>query len=169
MGMELGPVRDILKKALQVELDGHTFYSMAAEKVDEPAVRSLLLRLARDEIEHQVYLRNVMRRLEELGAESFLIEPKDPGLDEFSSRIFTEEFREQARRVDSAAGVLSIGMQLESNAVAFFTTAAEQSEDPQAIGFFRFLADWEGQHLRILERLFQTVQADSSDSGGAAQ
>jgi rubrerythrin len=163
MSIELGPVREILKKALQVEVDGHTFYSMAAEQASKPAVRDFFLRLAQDETEHKKYLRNVMRRLEELGAGSFTIEPRDPGLGEFSSEVFTDTFREQARGVTSAPAVLSIGMQLEANAVAFFTAAAEGSEDPQAMGFFRFLADWEGQHHRILERLLQVVQSDSPD------
>jgi rubrerythrin len=163
MSIEVGPVREILKKALQVEVDGHTFYSMAAEQATKPAIQSLFLRLARDEIEHKTYLKNVMRRLEELGGGSFFVEQKDPGLGEFSSQIFTDEFREQARGVASAPAVLSIGMQLEANAVAFFTAAAEGSEDPQAKGFFRFLADWEGQHYRILERLLQGVQSGSPD------
>lgn len=159
MSMELGPVREILKKALQVEVDGHTFYSMAVQQATEPAIRDLYQRLARDEVEHQRYLRNVMRRFEEAGAESFFIEPKDPALGEFSSQIFTDEFREQARKVITAPAVLSIGMQLESNAVSFFTAAAESNTNPQAIGFFRFLADWEGQHYRILQTLFQAVQS----------
>ncbi len=163
MSIEVEAVRETLKKALQVELDGHTFYSMAAEQASKPALQNLFLRLARDEVEHQSYLRNVMRRLEELGAESFYMEPRDPALGEFSSQIFTDDFREQARGVTSAPGVLSIGMQLEKNAVAFFTAAAADSEDPHVMGFFRFLADWEGLHYRILERLLQVVQSDSPD------
>jgi len=161
MAIELGPIREILKKALQVEVDGHTFYTMAAERAEQPAVRDLFERLARDEVEHKTYLRNVMRRLEELGADSFFMEPKDPDLAEYSSEIFGEEFRKQALGVTTAQSALSIGMQLEENAVAFFTAAADGSEDPQAKGFFRFLADWEGQHYRILERLLKLVQSDA--------
>ena len=160
MNAEIDKIADVLRKAFQVEVDGFTFYSMTAERATKPAVRKLFERLARDETEHQAYIRAVMRRYEELGASSFHFNPRDPDLEEFSSQIFTDSFKEQAQGEVFEAGALSIGIQLESNAVAFFSAAANEASDPQISGFYRFLADWEGSHLRTLQQLFDSIRVD---------
>jgi rubrerythrin len=160
MSTELDGITDVLRKAFQVEVDGFTFYSMAAERTTKPAAQQLFERLARDETEHQAYIRAVMRRYEEHGASSFHFDPRNPDLAEFSSEIFTESFKEQARDEVSELGVLSIGVQLESNAVAFFSAAAREASDPQITGFYQFLADWEGMHLRTLKQLYDSIRVD---------
>jgi rubrerythrin len=101
-----------------------------------------------------------MRRYEEHGAKSFRFDRRDPDLGEFSSQLFTESFKEQAQGEIFESGALSIGIQLERNAVAFFAAASDAASDPQIRGFYRFLADWEGSHLRILEELYDSIRAD---------
>lgn len=160
MNTSIDAVAEVLRKAFQVEMDGFTFYSMNAERANKPAVRKLYERLARDETEHQAYLRAVMRRYEEHGAKSFHIERRDPDLAEFSSQIFTESLKDEAHGDVLEIGALSIGIQLESNAVAFFSATARDTGDPQISGFYQFLADWEGLHLRTLEQLFESVRVD---------
>ena len=160
MSTEFEAIADVLRKAFQVEVDGFTFYSMTAERSTKPAVRQLFERLARDETEHKAYIMAVMRRYEEHGASSFHFDPRDPDLAEFSSTIFTDSFKEQAQGEVSELGALSIGVQLESNAVAFFDTAAREASDPQISGFYRFLADWEGFHLRTLQQLYDSIRVD---------
>jgi len=160
MTKELDSIAAVLRKAFQVEVDGFTFYSMAAERADKPAVQQLFERLARDETEHQAYIKAVMRRYEEHGARSFSFDPRDPDLGEFSSQIFTDTFKEQAQGEAFESGALSIGIQLETNAVAFFSAAAIEASDPQISGFYRFLADWEGSHLRMLEKLYDSIRVD---------
>ena len=160
MSTEFDAITNVLKKAFQVEVDGFTFYSMAAERTTKPAAQQLFERLARDETEHQAYIRAVMRRYEEHGASSFHFDPRNPDLAEFSSEIFTESFKEQAQGEVSEVGVLSIGVQLESNAVAFFSAAAREASDPQITGFYQFLADWEGMHLRTLKQLYDSIRVD---------
>jgi len=160
MSTEFDAITNVLKKAFQVEVDGFTFYSMAAERTTKPAAQQLFERLARDETEHQAYIRAVMRRYEEHGASSFHFDPRNPDLAEFSSEIFTESFKEQAQGEVSELGVLSIGVQLESNAVAFFSAAAHEASDPQITGFYQFLADWEGMHLRTLKQLYDSIRVD---------
>jgi rubrerythrin len=160
MTTDFDAISDILKKAFQVEVDGFTFYSMAVEAATKPAVRKLFERLARDETEHKAYIMAVMRRYEEHGASSFHFDRRDPDLGEFSSEIFTEDFKEQALGELSELGALSIAIQLESNAVSFFDTAANKASDPQISGFYRFLADWEGSHLRTVQHLYDNVRVD---------
>jgi rubrerythrin len=161
MTEDFDAISDVLRKAFQVEVDGFTFYSMALERATKPAVRKLFERLARDETEHKAYIMAVMKRYEEHGAGSFRFDPRDPDFGEFSSQIFTDDFKDQAQGEITELGALSIGVQLESNAVTFFDTAAREASDPQISGFYRFLADWEGFHLRTLQHLYDSIRVDS--------
>jgi rubrerythrin len=160
MSTDIHAISDILRKAFQVEVDGYTFYSMAVQSATKPAVKKLFERLARDETEHKAYIVSVMKRYEEHGASSFHFDPHDPDLAEFSSQIFTDNFKEQVQGEVSEIGALSIGIQLETNAVTFFDTAAREASDPQIGGFYRFLADWEGSHLRTLQHLYDSIRVD---------
>ena len=160
MSTDISAISDILRKAFQVEVDGYTFYSMASESATKPAARKLFERLARDETEHKAYIMAVMRRYEDHGAKSFHFDPHVPDLAEFSSQIFTDSFKEQARGDVSETGALSIGIQLETNAVTFFDNAAREATEPEIAGFYRFLADWESSHLRALQHLYDSIRAD---------
>ena len=153
-------VRDILKRALRVELDGYTFYSMTADRSTKPAVQKLFAKLARDEADHQRYLKAIMKRYEDLGVGGFFIDPRDPGMEEYSSQLFTDTFRREAEGQMFEVGVLSIGLQLEERAVSFFSDASRKATDPQVSGFYRFLSDWEDLHYRTLKRLYDSVRAD---------
>jgi len=159
-------VREILKKAYQVELDGYTFYSLAADRAAKPTVQRLFARLARDEAEHQAYLKTIMKRYEELGTGGFFVDPRDPAMEEYSSQLFTESFRREAQGETFELGVLSVGLQLESRAASFFATASREATEPQVVGFYRFLADWEDLHYRTLKRLYDGVRTDFEASNG---
>ena len=60
-------IREILKKAYQIEVDGYTFYTMAADRASKPAVQELFDKLARDEVQHKAYLQSVIGSYEEKG------------------------------------------------------------------------------------------------------
>ncbi|MBD3872760.1 MAG: hypothetical protein IFK91_07590, partial [Acidobacteria bacterium] len=49
-------IREILRKAYQIEVDGYTFYSMAADQASKQPVQELFDKLARDEVQHKAYL-----------------------------------------------------------------------------------------------------------------
>jgi rubrerythrin len=155
-----GTILDILRKAYQIEVDGYTFYSMAADGAPKPAVQELFARLAKDEVEHQAYLKGVMRGFDEMGVAAFRLERHAPDLKAFSNSIFSARFKEQAQGAAFEMGALSIGMQLVSGAVAFFTRAAADAGDHEVRDFYQFLADWEKEHFDALQGLYDGVRQD---------
>ena len=159
-------IREILRKAYQIEVDGYTFYSMAAEKADKPAVQELFDKLARDEIQHKAYLKSVMGSFEDKGVEAFNVHLRDPNLKAFTATIFTDRFREQAHGADFELGVLSIGMTLENNAINYFSGAAQEATEDEVRSFYQFLADWEKQHLTALQTLYNGVREEFWHAGG---
>jgi len=159
-------IREILKKAYQIEVDGYTFYSMAAERASKPAVQELFDKLARDEVQHKAYLQTVIGSYEEKGITAFNMHLRDPDLKAFTNTIFTEDFRKQARGADFELGVLSIGMTLETNAIKYFAGAADNTTSVEVRDFYRFLADWEQEHLEALQALYHGVRQDFWADGG---
>lgn len=159
-------ITQILRQAYQIEVDGYTFYSMTAERAAKPAVQELFGRLAQDEIQHQAFLRSVMRNYDQRGAGAFAMSLATPDLRALSDTVFTSRFRDQADGAAFEMAALSVGMTLEKNAVAYFSKAATEATEPQVRQFYRFLADWEQQHLSALQGLHETVRSDFWDRGG---
>jgi rubrerythrin len=159
-------IREILRKAYQIEVDGYTFYSMAAEQAKKEPVQELFDKLASDEMQHKAYLKGVMGSFEEKGVEAFKVRFRDPELKAFTETIFTEKFKDQARGADFELGVLSIGMTLETNAIRYFSAAAQQSSDGDVREFYEFLTNWEREHLEALHSLYNGVREDFWSEGG---
>lgn len=161
-------IHEVLRKAFQIEVDGYTFYSMTAEKAQNSAVQELFAKLAQDEVQHQAFLRQVMQHYDERGATAFSLGVHTPEMRAFTQHIFTDRFRQQAQGASFETAVLSIGMTLESNAIAYFSNAAEGSAETVVREFFEFLADWERQHLDALQTLFNSVRSDFWAESGFA-
>jgi rubrerythrin len=157
---------DILRKAYQIEVDGYTFYSMTADRADKPAVQELFGRLAQDEVQHQAFLRSVMKNYHDKGVEAFALGIVLPDFRGFSAKVFTDRFREQAEGAAFEMAALSVGMTLEKNAVAYFSGAARSAAEADVRRFYQFLADWEQQHLDALQSLSETVRGDFWEKGG---
>ncbi len=157
---------DIVRKAYQLEVDGYTFYTMTAERAQKPAVRTLFEKLAADEQQHQQYLREVAAQLREQRAARVEVPGPVPDLSSFSDAVFTEEVRRQAEGAEFEAGVLSVGLTLESNAIAHYGTAARNAADERLRGFYQFLAAWERQHLIALQNAYKAVRGDFWQKSG---
>lgn len=157
---------EILRKAYQIEVDGYTFYSMTADRAGKPAVQELFGKLAQDEVQHQAFLRSVLKGYDEQGVGAFSVSMKIPDLSAFSDKIFTNRFREQAEGAAFEMAALSVGMTLEKNAVAYFSTAARDATDAEVRQFYQFLADWEQRHLDALQGLHESIRSDFWDRSG---
>ena len=121
-------ILDILRKAYQIEVDGYTFYSMTADRADKPAVQELFGKLAQDEVQHQAFLRSVLKNYHDKGVDAFAMGIVLPDFRAFSDKVFTDRFREQAEGAAFEMAALSVGMTLEKNAVAYFSGAAKSAD-----------------------------------------
>ena len=161
-------ILEILRKAYQIELDGYTFYAMTAEKANKPAVKELFQKLAEDEVQHQEFLRSVARRYEAEGAAAFAVARRAADLAGLTDHVFTTRFKEQAKGAAFEMGVLSVGLTLETNAMAHFNQAARTADSAEAREFYQFLADWEKQHFDTLSSLSAAIRDDFWSAGGFA-
>ena len=159
-------VLEILRKAYQIEVDGYTFYSMAADRAAPQGVRDLFAQLAGDERQHQAYLREIGEHFAVKGTAAFQVAPQSPSMSRFLEQVFTQDLKRQAAATTVETGALSVGITLEANAIAYFTTAAQSAPADPVRDFYLFLADWERQHLQALQNALNAVRADFPLSSG---
>lgn len=160
-------ILEILRKAYQIEVDGYTFYSMTAQQATKPAVKELFEKLAHDEVQHQAFLKSVGARYDAEGTHAFAVTPKAPAsLSGLTDHVFTARFKEQAKGAAFEMGVLSVGLTLETNAIAHFTQATRTAESAEEKEFYRFLAEWEQQHFDALNALYTSIRTDFWSTGG---
>ena len=159
-------ILDILRKAYQIEVDGYTFYSMTADRADKPAVQELFGKLAEDEVQHQAFLRSVLKNFHDKGVDAFSMGIVLPDLRSYSDKLFTDRFREQAEGAAFEMAALSVGMTLEKNAVAHFSGAALAADEAEIRRFYEFLADWERKHLDALQSVADVVRGDFWEKSG---
>ena len=161
-------ILDILRKAYQIEVDGYTFYAMTAEKATKPAVKELFEKLAHDEIQHQAFLKGVGRRYDAEGTAAFALAKPAVTLSGLTDHVFTARFKEQAQGAAFEMGALSVGLTLETNAMAHFNQAAGMTDSAEVREFYRYLADWEQQHFDALNALYASIRADFWGTSGYA-
>jgi rubrerythrin len=159
-------ILEILKKAYQIEVDGYTFYSMTAEKCTKDAAKELFDKLARDEVQHQSFLRDVLKNYDQSGIKAFHTGKVPTDWEGIRDKLFTQKFKDQAKGAAFEMGVLSVGMTLETNAVSYFGAAAQQAQEKEVKEFYQFLADWEKQHFDALQGLYNEIRSDFWAMGG---
>jgi rubrerythrin len=159
-------IKEVLRKAYQIEVDGYTFYSMAAETSDKPAIQDLFDKLASDEVQHKAFITNVMGSYEDKGIEAFNIRRRDPDLKAFTDTIYSADFKAKADEAEFEMGVLSVGMTLETRAIEYFSGAAKHADEAEVRDFYQFLADWEKGHLEALQKLYGGIREDYWAEGG---
>lgn len=146
---------EVLRAAMEVEKNGHRFYSTMAVKAQSPLVQEIFTWLAQDEIGH-------LRALEAL-AERY--QSEDCWQDEDAMLPYLRRFSEQAifpsaERLAEVLGgpdpelrTLDLAIEAEERFAEFFQAAAAQARDQEGRRAFLWLAEEEERHAReLLER-----------------
>jgi rubrerythrin len=153
---------EVVKNAIRVENDGYQFYRLAEEKTEDPKGKEVFASLARDETNHTETLKSLYKSIKEKGKYKF-DEVKDMKhvLDTTSeSPIFSKEFKQRLNKGGLEMTALSIGILLEKNAIDFYKKSAQEAEEEDVKMLFNHLADWEGEHLRLLVNQQKYLQED---------
>ncbi len=152
-------LKAILRDAMEAERDGFTFYSMAAERSEDPGARETFARLADEERKHYEALQSGYKALAEGGTWEPSAELAAHG-EPTSGGIFSEDFVRRIGGKHLEMSALSIGILLEKNAYEFYSRQADAAEDAAVGAFFRELAEWENTHYRLLLRQDETLKEE---------
>jgi rubrerythrin len=158
--MSLAPVIHAIEKAIQAEIEGHHFYRMAAGATTDPQGREVFETLAAEELHHAEFLRTQHRSLEGTGRIDPSASLGDPLALVGSSPIFSVRLKARAAQAHFEMTALSVGIQLEADAQAFYRRTAEEASAPEVKAFLLRLAEWESGHYHGLLAQQKTLEEE---------
>lgn len=157
-----------LLEAIKAEKYGHSFYLMAANSTVDPKGKEVFETLAAEELDHarflQAHYESVMKTGKPSNSASLGRQADLSG----TSPIFSDGLRARIKEANFEMTSLSIGIQLEHEAMQYYRVQAELSKDPEINKMFSFLSDWEAGHYKALLKQFEMLKEDYWSTGGFA-
>ncbi len=163
-----GALAEGLLQAMRAEHEGHHFYSLAARSTDDPKGREVFQRLAAEELEHFEFLKVQYRSVTKTGRPDADLKLGPRSEISGESRIFSDALRERIATAHYEMVALSVGAQLELNAIRHYTQAATDASDPVVRAFYKELAEWEQGHYDALTTQQEMLKEDYWSAAGFA-
>ena len=159
-----------LRTAIQTEIDGYEFYTRAAEQAHHPRTQALFQTVAKDEVAHREWLEAHQTSLQEDGRWLPEAKQKMPQMRDVTQGlpIFSEDHIIDITEHTSELTALRTAVLIEQDAVNFYERAAGQTGDPAGKDMYRFLADFEREHRRVLEEEYNFLMGAFREAMGFA-
>jgi rubrerythrin len=142
---------DVLKRAILLERQGKAFYEMVAQQSQSPAVSRFFATMAEEENKH---IETLSRQFGDYTRNGRFAElPLDEPSRELISGVLSAEVRSEISAAGYEAAAISAAIELENRAVAVYSQRAEASSDANEQGLYRWLAQWEKGHLKLLAEI----------------
>jgi len=150
--METKSPLDILKMAILMEMRGFAFYTKVAEQTNDNDIRNVFSIMAQEENMHIKYLSEQFSNYEK--NKSFGHTPvTDSSGAGITNLILSEEIKNKISAAGYEAAAISAAIDMEKKAIEVYSKQAEISTDPNEKNLYKWLADWEQGHLKILSEL----------------
>ena len=140
---------EILKSAILLEKRGRAFYSKIAGQTSGKAVKEFFEMMADEEIKHVEILTEQFKAYRLNKAFTPDDNREDPRSG-FDSKVLTEELKKEISAADYEAAAISAAMDMEKNAIKLYSDRAAEATDPNEKALYKWLAEWEAQHLKFL-------------------
>jgi rubrerythrin len=142
-------VEKAITEAIRLEINGRSFFNRAAEITQNELGKKMFLHLAKEETRHlQTFGELFSSVLQGSDWKKYVkdeeLKGQSPLIEELASRMKREEGKSEIE-------ALSIGMELEKNAIDFFQKSAQEVDDPKAKAIFERIADEEKYHYDLLQ------------------
>lgn len=152
-------VEKAIKEAIRLEVNGRNFFNHAAEITHNELGKKMFHKLADEETKHiQAFSKLFSEILKDADWKKFV---RDEELKGESTLIEKLKERMKGAEGKGETQALSIGMELEENAIAFFQKAAGEVNDPVAKEIFLSISEEEKFHYDLLQ-----AQHDSLTNSG---
>jgi rubrerythrin len=143
---------EILKNAILLEKRGKAFYQKVAEQASGKAVKAFFEMMADEEVKHVKILADQYTAYQQ----NQKFNPGDYTEDhsgDITSKVITAELRAEISAVDYEAAAISAAMSMEENAIKLYADRAAEADDPNEKALYKWLAEWENQHLHFLSEI----------------
>lgn len=152
---------EVIRAAMEVEKNGHRFYSTMAERAQSELARETFAWLAQDEVQHLKTLEALVPKYQD-GAfweneDEFL-----PYLQRFRDKeIFPSSDRLEAalQEEDPDIRTLDLAIEAEEKFAEYFHMAAKQAKTDEGRDAFQWLAGEEDRHAAVLKERKEKILA----------
>jgi len=144
-------IQQILRTAIQREIDAFTLYTNAAEMVDSEAAQLVLKDLAAQEVGHRKRLEGL------LSGRVFRVLSSDQQKKVTDLKITDYLVEEPLARDSDIQNILIVAGEREKASHDLYSALAQVSEDEDTAKLFRFLANEELSHKNRVESLYEDV------------
>jgi len=143
---------EILKSAILLEKRGQAFYSKIAGQTSGKAVKTFFELMADEEVKHVDVLAEHYKAYRQ--NEKFIPgEYQENHENSISAKVMTKELKEEISAADYEAAAISAAITMEKNAIQLYSDRASEATDPNEKALYKWLAEWEHQHLNFLAEI----------------
>jgi rubrerythrin len=146
---------EILKSALLLEIRGKAFYQTAAEGSENHAVKDFFEKMAADEVSHIEILSEQYRAYKQNG--HFKPRALDGSQGKVARDVLTDELKKNIAAAGFESAAVSAAMGMEERAIKLYAKQAEEARDPEEIALYKWLAEWETEHLEYLAKIDREI------------
>jgi rubrerythrin len=148
-------VINAIRGALHLEIRGRHFYNHAAKSAVNSLGKKMFEQLAKEEVEHLKVFGDIFSQM--LGGQDWRRYVKDTGRKQEAPLIEKLKVRMREAGDKSDLEAVSIGLDLERDAIAHFEGAAKGTDDPVAKQIFERIAKEETLHYDLLQTQYDSV------------
>jgi rubrerythrin len=156
---------EILKNAILLEKRGYAFYSKVAEQATGDAVKRFFEEMAEEEVKHIQILSDQFKAYHEEKRFKPSSANENRGF-ETAGAILGDDLKKQISAADYEAAAIAAAMSMEQKAIEIYSARATDASDPNEKALYKWLADWEKQHLESLsainDEITQEIWHDNS-------
>ncbi|MFC2166670.1 ferritin family protein [Acidobacteriota bacterium] len=148
-------VENAIKEAIRLEINGRKFFMHAADITEHEKGKKMFRFLADEEVKHMEVFGKLFSQI--LDSEDWKMYVRDEELRGESPLV--EKLKERMKNEEGKGEVeaLRIGMQLEQNAIEFFSKALVDADDSTAKKIFREIGEEEKFHFDLLQSQYDSV------------
>lgn len=155
--MEDSKALEVLKTAILLEKRGKAFYEKMAEQTTSAEARKIFTTMAEEEKAHVEFLSvqfvNFFREGKFTKPDTSYATTED-----ISHEIMNRDLISQISAASFEAAAISAAMDFETRAVELYSKRATEAEDPNEKEMYRWLAEWESGHHKILYDLNEALK-----------
>jgi rubrerythrin len=148
-------IKKAIKGAILLEINGRRFFDHAADITEHERGKKMFKFLAEEEVRHLETFGKLFSKI--LGGEDWMNYFDESDLSGDAPLVEKLKLRMKERKGKGETEALSIGMQLEREAIEYFQEAAEDTDDPVAKKIFLEISEEEKFHYDLLQAQHDSV------------
>jgi len=150
---------EVLKKALLLEQQGKAFYEHVANSTKNSEVKAIFLMMAEEEKKHIAIIKEQFIHYNETGKFNGQVAVTYP--EPVVREIISDKIRNEISAAGFEAAAIAAAIDMENRAVKVYSERAAKTADLAEKEVYRWLADWEIGHSKMLEEMNTAILEES--------